>query len=45
MAVRLTGIIANMQNDLALVDRMRDALYGEQLRRQERGSRTPARGL
>jgi S-DNA-T family DNA segregation ATPase FtsK/SpoIIIE len=31
----VAGVITNLQNDLALVDRMRDALYGEQLRRQE----------
>ncbi|HZV51771.1 MAG TPA: type VII secretion protein EccCb [Candidatus Dormibacteraeota bacterium] len=31
----VAGMITNLQADLALVDRMRDALYGEQLRRQE----------
>jgi DNA segregation ATPase FtsK/SpoIIIE, S-DNA-T family len=31
----VAGVITNLQDDLALVDRMRDALYGEQLRRQE----------
>ncbi|MQA05054.1 MAG: type VII secretion protein EccCa [Streptosporangiales bacterium] len=31
----LAGMITNLQDDLALVDRMRDALYGEMLRRQE----------
>jgi DNA segregation ATPase FtsK/SpoIIIE, S-DNA-T family len=31
----VAGVITNLQGDLALVDRMRDALYGEQLRRQE----------
>ncbi|HEY7201130.1 MAG TPA: type VII secretion protein EccCb [Candidatus Dormibacteraeota bacterium] len=31
----VAGVITNLQDDLALVDRMRDALFGEQLRRQE----------
>jgi S-DNA-T family DNA segregation ATPase FtsK/SpoIIIE len=31
----VAGVITNLQDDLALVDRMRDALSGEQLRRQE----------
>jgi DNA segregation ATPase FtsK/SpoIIIE, S-DNA-T family len=31
----VAGVITNLQDDLALVDRMRDALAGEQLRRQE----------
>ncbi|MQA77270.1 MAG: type VII secretion protein EccCa [Streptosporangiales bacterium] len=31
----LAGMITNLQDDLALVDRMRDALYGEMMRRQE----------
>ncbi|MGH3097828.1 MAG: type VII secretion protein EccCa [Streptosporangiales bacterium] len=31
----LAGMITNLQDDLALVDRMRDALYGEMQRRQE----------
>jgi S-DNA-T family DNA segregation ATPase FtsK/SpoIIIE len=31
----VAGMITNLQADLALVDRMRDALFGEQLRRQE----------
>src|SRR5690348_5095570 len=31
----VAGVITNLQGDLALVDRMRDALYGVQLRRQE----------
>ncbi|MGA8115357.1 MAG: type VII secretion protein EccCa [Actinocatenispora sp.] len=30
-----TGMITNLQDDLTLVDRMRDALYGEMQRRQE----------
>ncbi len=31
----LAGMITNLQDDLTLVDRMRDALYGEMQRRQE----------
>jgi DNA segregation ATPase FtsK/SpoIIIE, S-DNA-T family len=31
----VAGVITNLQDDLALVDRMREALSGEQLRRQE----------
>jgi S-DNA-T family DNA segregation ATPase FtsK/SpoIIIE len=31
----LAGMITNLQDDLSLVDRMRDALYGEMQRRQE----------
>lgn len=31
----VAGMITNLADDLALVDRMRDALYGEQRRRQE----------
>ena len=31
----VAGVITNLADDLALVDRMRDALYGEQRRRQE----------
>lgn len=31
----VAGLITNLQDDLALVDRMYDALVGEQLRRQE----------
>ncbi len=31
----LAGMITNLQDDLTLVDRMRDALFGEMLRRQE----------
>jgi S-DNA-T family DNA segregation ATPase FtsK/SpoIIIE len=31
----VAGVITNLQDDLALVDRMREALAGEQLRRQE----------
>ena len=31
----VAGIITNLADDLALVDRMRDALFGEQRRRQE----------
>ncbi len=31
----IAGMITNLQDDLTLVDRMRDALYGEMQRRQE----------
>ncbi|MGH3447864.1 MAG: type VII secretion protein EccCb, partial [Nocardioidaceae bacterium] len=31
----MAGMITNLQDDLTLVDRMRDALYGEMQRRQE----------
>ncbi len=31
----VAGMITNLQDDLALVDRMKDALYGEMRRRQE----------
>ncbi|MBW9205176.1 type VII secretion protein EccCa [Mumia sp. zg.B17] len=31
----LAGMITNLQDDLTLIDRMRDALYGEMQRRQE----------
>ena len=31
----VAGVITNLADDLSLVDRMRDALYGEQRRRQE----------
>ncbi len=31
----IAGMITNLQDDLSLVDRMRDALYGEMQRRQE----------
>ncbi len=31
----LAGVITNLQDDLTLVDRMRDALFGEMQRRQE----------
>ncbi|HEY7073048.1 MAG TPA: type VII secretion protein EccCb, partial [Acidimicrobiales bacterium] len=31
----VSGVITNLADDLALVDRMRDAMYGEQRRRQE----------
>ena len=31
----IAGVITNLQDDLTLVDRMRDALYGEMQRRQE----------
>jgi S-DNA-T family DNA segregation ATPase FtsK/SpoIIIE len=31
----VAGVITNLADDLALVDRMRDAMYGEQRRRQE----------
>jgi S-DNA-T family DNA segregation ATPase FtsK/SpoIIIE len=32
---QVAGVITNLQDDLALVDRVHDALMGEQLRRQE----------
>ncbi|HXM56504.1 MAG TPA: type VII secretion protein EccCa, partial [Candidatus Dormibacteraeota bacterium] len=32
---QVAGVITNLQDDLALVDRVHDALIGEQLRRQE----------
>ncbi len=31
----VAGVITNLENDLSLVDRMHDALFGEQRRRQE----------